>query len=169
VNVARIVSSWVAAHPDAELETANRELNAEIAKALNQFLSTRDPGAQRGIFKFGVIAAGFANGKPVLMTTRYFMPSVKGKPPRTEQASSLVQAGDLWVFGNSSAVGNGIKGGLSAKSAAQDYISFFDSVLKAAESEKGRKVDGKRAIVAPPNRFASITPNGFAWSQEAAK
>src|SRR5689334_2658376 len=60
INIARIAGAWLAAHSDVDLQTANRDLNTTFAAELNKFLSTRDPGAERGAFKFGVIIAGFS-------------------------------------------------------------------------------------------------------------
>ena len=49
--------------------------------------------------------------------------------------------------------------------AEQDYLTLFDRILKASESDQGKKLDGKRAVVAPPNRFATVTSkDGFTWS-----
>lgn len=188
VNIARIAGAWAAAHPEVDAQTADREINSEIAAALNKFLSTRDLGAGRSRFKFGVITAGLRGDKPVVITTRYFLPTIKGKPARTEQTSVAAQAGDLWIFGSSAAptemlIGktnslktfkdepavqkfrSAAKAGLSG----QEYINFFDAVFRAAESDEGKKMDGKRAIIAPPNRFASISPSGFSWSKADAK
>src|SRR4029077_2988200 len=146
------------AHVDSH--TANRARAARIAAHLNKFLSTRDPGAERGAFKFGVIMAGFSDGKPVLITTRYFMHALKGKPARAEQTSTALQAGEFWTFG-SSAVAEEISAGKTNalktfkeeaavkqfRSAqkpsltAQDYINLFGTTLRAAESEEGKKLD----------------------------
>jgi len=187
VNIARIAGAWLAAQSDVDLQTVNRDLNTAIAAELNKFLCTRDRG-ERGAFKFGVIIAGFSDGKPVLMTTRYFMPALKGKPARAQQTSTALQAGDLWTFGSSAVPAEIYAGKTNAlktfkdepsvkkfrsaqKSSltAQDYINLFDTTLRAAESEEGKKMGGKRAIVAPPNRFATITlKGGFAWSKSEA-
>lgn len=172
VNVARITAAWTAAHQDADLQTANRELNLEITNALNAFLSTRDPGRARGAFQFGVIVAGFDNGKPVVITTKYFMPALKGKPARKAETSSPVKAKDLWIFGNSAAameVANGKIKFESAPGGAEAYLQLFSLILGQAESDSGKKLDGKRAIVAPPNRFATVKQDGFAWSKAEAK
>lgn len=186
VNIARIVGAWAAAHTDVDLQTANRDINATIAAALNKFLATRDPGKERGAFKFGLIVAGFQEGKPALTMTRYFMPAVKGKQARAEETSAVLHAGELWLFSSSVAAADilsdktaGLKTfadrpavrkfhSASASSlAAQDFLGLLDAVLRAAESDQGRKIDGKRAIVAPPNRFATVTQqDGFAWSKE---
>jgi hypothetical protein len=188
LNIARIAGAWLVAHPDADVQAANHDLNSTITAELNKFLSMRDPGAERGAFKFGVIIAGFSEGKPVLMTTRYFMPALKGKPARTQQTSMALQAGDLWTFGSSAVPAEIYAGKTNALKtfkdepvvrkfrsapkptlAAPDYINLFDTTLRAAESEEGKKMDGKRGIVALPNRFATITlKDGFAWSQSTA-
>lgn len=176
VNLARIAAAWVAAHPDADLESANREVNAAIAGELNKFLATRDPGAARGTFKFGVIAAGHGADQPLLITTRYFMPAAKGKPARAEQTSATTKPGDLRIFGSSAVPAEILSGKNAAFKAfrddpsvaklhsaqkasltAHDYVGLFDAILQAAESAQGRKLDGKRAIVAGPNHFATLT------------
>lgn len=182
VNIARIAGAWLAAHPDVDVQAADREVNAAVAAGVNKFLSTRDPGAAKGAFKFAIVVAGFIEGKPTVVTTKYFFPAVKGKAARTERTVALAKAGDLWIFGSSSvplelltgksnaleklkadpAVSK-FRSGLDASRADQDYLALFDRILKAAESEPGKKLDGKRAIVAPPNRFATITlKDGFA-------
>jgi hypothetical protein len=183
VNVGRIASRWLAAHPAADLQTADREVNAAVAAAMNKFLSTRGPGAESGAFKFGVIAAGLVDGKPTLIATRYFLPGPKGKTMRAEHTSSVAQPGEIWIFSRSSVpleLLNGksntleqFRGDATIKKfrssqnsglAEQDYLTLFDRILKASESDQGKKLDGKRAIVAPPNRFASVTSkDGFAW------
>lgn len=188
VNVARIAAAWSAAHPEADVQTAEREINSEIAAALNKYLSTRDPGAERGRFKFGVIVAGFNDDKPVLAITKYFLPTIKGKPARTERTSAYTHSGDLWIFSNSSVPDeilagktNGLKAFKNEPAAEkfrsapkaglseQEYVNLFDSILRAAESDEGKKLDGKRAIVASPNRFATVKQDGFAWSKADAK
>ena len=187
LNIARIASSWAAAHPDADPQTADREINSEIAAALNKFLSTRDLGAERGRFKFGVIIAGFNQSKPVLMTTKYSLPVAKDRPARAEKATITLQPGDIWQFGSSAAAieiltpkKNALKTFKESPAvrklsstprsslAAQDYINLFDAILRAAESDEGKKRDGRRAIVASPNRFATVAPAGFFWSKADA-
>jgi len=177
VNVARIAAAWVAAHESADFATANREVNAAIAAELNKFLASRPPGgANAGAFKFGVVAAGFSAGKPVLITTKYFMPLAKGKHARVEQTRAAPQPGDLWLFG-SSAVPEEVLSGKSeafstfrglpgpkefraiekSRLTTHDYVGLFDAILQAAESNQGHKLDARRAIVAAPNSFATLT------------
>ena len=172
VNIARIAGAWAAGHPDADLQTANRELNSEITAAVNKFSSTRDPGAGRGQFKFSTIIAGFNEGKPMLITTTYFLPTVKSRPWRTEQKPAAVRPGDIWIFGNSAAAADTINGKIKGKGetganrSIADCIKLFDFTLAAAESPEGKKRDGKHAIVAAPNRFASVSrEGGFSWSK----
>jgi hypothetical protein len=186
VNIGRIASRWLAAHPDADLQTADREVNAAVAAAMNKFLSTRGPGAESGAFKFGIIAAG-SDGKPTLIATRYFMPGPKGEAMRAERTSSVAQPGEIWIFSRSSVplellAGKSntleqFRGDPAVKKfrslqgsglAEQDYLTLFDRILKASESDQGKKLDGKRAIVAPPNCFATVTSkDGFSWSTVA--
>ncbi|HEY5029192.1 MAG TPA: hypothetical protein VIK39_12345 [Candidatus Angelobacter sp.] len=183
VNVGRIAGPWLAAHPDADLQTADREVNAAVAAAMNKFLATRSAGAEGGAFKYGIIAAGSVDGKPTLIATRYFMPGPKGKAMRAERTSSVAQPGEIWIFSRSSVplellAGKSntleqFRGDPAVKKfrssqgsglAEQDYLTLFDRILKASESDQGKKLDGKRAIVAPPNRFATVTSkDGFAW------
>jgi hypothetical protein len=187
VNVGRIVGPWLASHPDADVQTAEREVNAAIAAAMNKFLSTRSAGAESGAFKFGIIAAGSIDGKPTLIATRYFMPGPKGKAMRAERTSSVAQPGEIWIFSRSSVPLELLTGKSStleqfrgdpavkkfrssqnSSLAEQDYLALFDRILKASESDQGKKLDGKRAIVAPPNRFATVTSkDGFSWSTVA--
>jgi hypothetical protein len=184
VNVARIAGAWLASHPDADIQSANREVNAAIAAAVNKFFSTRSLGAQKGMFKFTVIAAGLVDARATVIVTRYFLPSAQGKTVRAEQMSTPCKPGDMWIFGSSSVPesllnekGNQLEN-LKANSAdrkfhssanlppgEQDHISIFAHLLRAAESDHGKKVDAKRAIVAPPNRFATLTSkDGFTWA-----
>jgi hypothetical protein len=181
VNVARIAGAWLAAHAYLDIKAADHDLNVAVATAVNQFFSTRDPGAQKGAFKFTIVSVGFLDGNPVVIVTRYFLPALKGKPMRAERTSTPAQPGEMWIFGNS-----GVPSALLAEKSAvladvrkepavqkfhstpaaslavQDYVSLFDQVLRAAESNEGKKVDGKRAIVAPPNRLGTVTVNdGF--------
>lgn len=183
VNIGRIASAWLAAHPDVDLQTADREINTAVAAALNKFLSTRPPGAGGGAFKFGVVAVGFVDGKPAVIVTRYFMPGVNRKTVRSERTSAPATAGDMWIFGSSSVPMELLTGkpntlekfkadpavrkfraASNASLVEQDYLGLFDHILRAAESDQGKKLDGRRAIVAPPNRFATLTAkDGFAW------
>jgi hypothetical protein len=181
VNVARIAAAWLADHAGLDIKAADHDLNVAVATAVNQFFSTRDPGAQKGAFKFAIVSAGFLDGKPVVTVTRYFLPALKGKPMRTEHTSTPAQPGEMWIFGSS-----GVPSALlaekstvlaevrkepavqkfhttaSADLAVQDYVNLFDQVLRGAESNEGKKVDGKRAIVAPPNRVGTVTlKDGF--------
>jgi hypothetical protein len=184
VNVGRIASRWLAAHPDADLQTAEPEVNAAVAAAVNKFLAARSFGAESGAFKFAIIAAGSVDDKLTLIATRYFMPGPKGKAMRAERTSSVAQSGEIWIFSRSSVpleLLNGksntleqFRGDATIKKfrsspnsglAEQDYLTLFDRILKASESDQGKKLDGKRAIVALPNRFASVTSkDGFIWS-----
>jgi hypothetical protein len=184
VNIGRVAGAWLAAHPDVDLPTAEREVNAAVAAAVNKFLSARTAGAEGGAFKFAIVATGFLDGKPAVIATRYFMPGAKGKTVRSERTSAPAKAGDMWIFGSSSVPMHLLTGKpntlekfkadpavrkfLSSSNTSlveQDYLSLFDHILRAAESDQGRKLDGRRAIVAPPNRFATLTAkDGFAWS-----
>jgi hypothetical protein len=184
VNIARIAGAWLAAHPDVDIQTADREVNAAVTTAMNKFLSTREPGAAGGAFKFAIIAAGFVDGKPTVIATRYFMPGTKGKAMRTEHTSTQAKAGDIWIYSRSSVPLELMTGKSKSleqlksdpaiqkfRSApnpslgVQDYVALFDRTLRASESDQGKKLDGKRAIVAPPNRFATLTSKeGFNWS-----
>jgi hypothetical protein len=184
VNIGRIAGAWLAAHPGVDTQTADHEINSAVAAAVNKFLSSRSPGAESGAFKFGIVAAGFLDGKPAVIATRYFMPGVKGKPVRSERTSAPAKAGDMWIFGSSSVpavlltgkpntlekfkadpVVKKFRSSSNTGLVTDDYLSLFDHILRAAESDQGRKLDGRRAIVAPPNRFATLTAkDGFAWS-----
>lgn len=188
VNVGRIASQWLAAHPDSDLQTADRELNAAVTSAINKFLFTRNAGTQGGAFRFSILAVGFVSGKPTLISTRYFMPRAKGKAMRTERTSAVAQPGEIWIYSRSSVPLELLTGksntleqfrsdpavekfrsSQSADLAKQDYLALFDRILKASESDQGKELDGNRAIVAPPNRFATVTvEGGFNWSTLAS-
>jgi hypothetical protein len=184
INIGHVAGAWLAAHPDVDLPTADREVNAAVAAAVNKFLSTRAAGTESGAFKFGIVAAGFLDGKPAIIATRYFMPGAKRKTVRSERTSEPAKPGDMWIFGSSSVPMDLLTGKPNASEkfkadpavrkfrssyntslVEQDYLSLFDHILRAAESDQGRKLDGRRAIVAPPNRFATLTAKeGFSWS-----
>ncbi|HET9837043.1 MAG TPA: hypothetical protein VFR84_02330 [Candidatus Angelobacter sp.] len=165
LNVSRIVDAWLKAHPETDLAAADHGLNSEIAGAANQFFSTRDPGAARGAFKFGVVLAGFADGKRVVNTTRYFMPAAKGRPVRVERTSTPVRDSDVWVFGNSAGVREMLSRAVQKRESG--YAMLFRDAINLAETPENRRRDGRKAVVAPPNRLAIITPNdGFLWRQE---
>ena len=187
VNVGRIASQWLAAHPDSDFQTADRELNAVVTSAMNKFLFTRNAGKQSGAFRFGILAVGFVSGKPTLIFTRYFMPRATGKAMRIERTSAVAQPGEIWIYSQSSVPLRLLTGksntleqfrsdqaiekfrsSQSSDLAEQDYLALFDRILQASESDQGKELDGNRAIVAPPNRFATVTlEGGFSWSTVA--
>jgi hypothetical protein len=183
VNITRIAEAWLNAHPDVDVAAANREINALVAAALNKFFATRNPGADAGAYKFVVIVAGDAAGKPALTVTRYFVPKAKGQVARAEQTSSVAMPGRVLVFGSTRFYTELIAGKSDAlkvfkaepavrqfrslrtsETSAQEYADLFDTILHAAESDEGKKFDSGRSIVAPPNRIATVTTkDGFAW------
>jgi hypothetical protein len=165
LNVARITDTWLKAHPASDIEAADAALNAEITNAANQFFSTRDPGATRGAFKFGIVLAGFAHGQRVVNTTRYFMPTAKGRPVRLEKTSILVHDSDVWMFGSSAEVREMLS--RAVQKPQPGYAMLFRDAMNLAEKPGSRKQDGRKSVVAPPNRFATITPkDGFLWQPE---
>ncbi|HEV7522732.1 MAG TPA: hypothetical protein VGP89_16635 [Candidatus Angelobacter sp.] len=184
VNIGRVTGQWLATHPDPDLQTADREINVAVAAAMNKFLTTRSLGAESGAFKFAIITAGSVDGKPTLIATRYFMPGTQRKAMRAEHTSSVAQPGEIWIYSRSSvplellagksktleqfrgdAAVRKFRSSQTSGLAEQDYLTLFDRILKASESDQGKKLDGKRAVVAPPNRFATVTSkNGFSWS-----
>jgi hypothetical protein len=185
VNVATIAGTWLQAHPDADIRSAAREINSEIARNTTKFFSTRDPGTEKGKYAFAVIFAGFDQGKPWLSPTRYFMPVAKGSPMRTQPVPGTIPSGEIRVFGNSKVEQELLSGNSAAlksfkaeaavktyrsrpaaERTLQDYVNVFDVILRAAESEEGKKLTGGNASAAPPNRFATVTvKDGFAWSK----
>ncbi len=100
VNVVNVAGAWLNSHRDADINAANREINSLVSAAVNKFFSTRDPGADAGKYKFAIILVGYADDKPMVSNTRYFLPQAKGKAVRTEAVSSQAKSGDVWVFGN---------------------------------------------------------------------
>jgi hypothetical protein len=185
VNISRIAKAWLDSHSDAGLETANREINALVSQAVAKFFSTRNPAAQAGKYVFAIICLGFADGKPFTEGTRYSIPLSKGKPARAEKFSGNAGPGVIWGYGGGrvpaeltsgkSVALKEFKGEPSVKkfhsSAArdlspQDFINLFDTILRAAESEEGKKFNHGSSIIAPPNRFATISEkDGFAWKK----
>jgi len=176
VNVSRIAAAWLRAHPDVELDAASRELNALVADTLEKFYATRDPGADADKYKFAMIFAGFNDSQPSILRTRYFIPKVKGGKPRTEVIATPVKSGELLAFGPVR-VKNELLGGKSGAlktfkaeapvtkfrasgpgtSTLQDFVGLFDVILRAAESEEGKKLETTGAVVAPINAFATVT------------
>jgi len=167
LNIARVASAWLSAHPDVDVAAADRDLNAAVTAEMNKFFSTRGPGATPGAFEFGLVIAGFADGKRVVSTTRYFAPISKGRPVRTQHTSMAAHDFDVWVYGNASHPRQSLSTGIAAiQKLKRDYSDVFREEMAAAESDDSKKHDGKSAIVAAPNRFAAITANeGFAWKQ----
>jgi hypothetical protein len=185
VNTTGIAEIWLNSHPDVEIDAAGREINALVTAALNKFFATRNPGADGGKYKFGVVIAGYVAGKPALTATRYFIPTGKGQLARTEKISSEIFPGRLMIFGNARVQTELVAGKSDALKAfkaepsvkqfrssrptdasAQEYASLFDVILRAAESDEGKKFDGSESIVAPPNRIATATmKDGFVWSK----
>ena len=47
----------------------------------------------------------------------------------------------------------------------QDYVNAFDTILRATESPEGKKMIVGKLAVAPPNKFAIVSKDGFAWSK----
>jgi hypothetical protein len=184
VNVSRIVKGWLDSHPDANLEVANREINSLVSQAVAKFFSTRNPGAQAGKYVFAVLCVGFVDGKPLTSGNRYFMPLAKGKPARAEKILDHIRFGEIWGHGSGKIVEELTKGKSSALKefkaepsvkhfhalpeslSTQDFLNLFDTILRAAESEEGKKFDHASSVVAPPNRLATITTkDGFQLSK----
>ena len=185
LNVTRIASVWLDAHPDASVDAAGQEINALVSQAATKYFSSRAPGAALGRFKFALIFAGFAGGKPVLNATRYYMPLAKGKPMRAETFSMDAKPGTMWIFGQANVEQELINGKSSAlksfktetsikkfhsapsrELAAQDYVNIFDTVLRASESPEGKKLVAGKPAVALPNKLATITSkDGFVRSK----
>jgi len=184
VNVSRITAAWLDAHPDATLDVATREINAAVTEATAKYFSTRTAGADMGRYKFALIFAGFSDGKSVINATRYYMPLAKGKGMRTEPIKGEIKTGQLWVFGQSrveQALLTGSSASLTkfraeasikklhssrpAEITLQDYVNAFDTVLRATESTEGKKMIVGKVAVAPPNKLATISKDGFAWSK----
>ena len=185
LNVARIASVWLDAHPDASVDAAGQEINALVSQAATKYFSSRAPGAAMGRFKFALIFAGFAGGKPVLSATRYYIPLAKGRPMRAETFSMDAKPGAMWIFGQANVEQELINGKSNAlksfkaetsikklhsassrELAAQDYVNIFDTVLRASESPEGKKLVAGKPAVALPNKLSTITSkDGFAWSK----
>jgi hypothetical protein len=156
VNVARIAAAWLDAHRDATIQAADTEINAAVSQAVTKFFSTRNPGAESGGYRFAIVFAGFAESKPIVSVTRYFIPVAKGKAPRTAHASYFPKAGDAWILGGSR------QSWKLTGSSMQDKLSSFDAILKTAEEHSGKTARARTAVT-PPNRFATITvKDGFA-------
>src|SRR5947209_14327201 len=184
VNVARITAAWLDAHPDATLDVATREISAAVTEATTKYFSTRDPGAAMGRYKFALVFLGSANGKPVIHVTRYYVPLGRGKAMRAEPLTGEARTGQVWVFGQSrveQALITGSSVSLSkfraeasikklrssrpADLSLQDYVNAFDTILRATESPEGKKMIVGKLAVAPPNKFAIVSKDGFAWSK----
>ena len=185
VNISRIVKTWLDAHPDAGLEMANSEINNTISQTLAKFFSTRNPGAQAGKYAFTIICAGYAEGKPFLAGAKYSMPLARGKSAPTAKLPGTIRPGATWVHGSGKVLeelSHGKSPSLKSfkaeppvkkfhSSAAQDlspqdFVDLFDTVLRAAESEEGKKLDRSSPIVGPPNRLATISQkDGFMWKK----
>jgi hypothetical protein len=183
LNTMRITSAWLRDHPDATLDVASKELNAQVAAAGKKFFATRNPGTEAGKEKFALVFAGYVGGQPRVSVTRYFMPVARGKEMKAVTVAGEASPGEIWAVGAVKVQQNllgpspslmlqkftpepAIKKFASAKHedlTAQDFADVFSTLLKATESGEGMKFSGKEAV-APPNKFATITPaGGFAW------
>lgn len=184
-NAARITELWLNAHHDATFENASQELSALILKAGNRFFSTRNPGRAAGTYTFAVMFVNYADGKPTLLGARYFIPAAPRKPMRTVSISATPLSGDVWIFGlvktsQKLLTGNSValkkyqadpamvKARASrSQVSAQDFLSAFDVALQATESPEGKTSDPGHAVIAPPNRLATITVNaGFSFGKK---
>ena len=183
VNVSRIAAAWLQAHPDVALDAAGREINSVVNAAVTKFFFTRDPGSDAAKYKFSIILAGFVNDKPVITETRYFIPTAKGNAPRTSRVAGNINPGAVVVAGSPKVEAELLRGSSSAlpdfkkdpaiarlrasrpeNLSSQEFIAVFETILRAAESEEGKRFDGTGAVVAPPHKFATITAKeGFAW------
>ena len=181
INISRIAASWLGSHPEADIRSAREQINSQVLAALTQFFSVRNPGAEANQYKFTLIYAGFLDDKPVWNATRYYLPGKKGTSPRAEDLRLEAGSGDVRIFSGSEAVRELLQGKSHRLSEfkkavqklqnagtqslqAEDYLQLFSTTLDAAESEEGSKLDGGRAVIAVPNRFAIITrKEGFAW------
>jgi len=184
VNISRIAASWLSAHPEADIRTAREQINSQVLAALAKFFSVRNPGTEANQYRFTLIYAGFLNDKPVCNAIRYYLPAARGKNPRTENLFMELEASEARIFSGSRAVPellNGKSHGLGEFKAApamqklrnsgtqglqtEDYLQIFSAILGAAESDEGVKLDSGRAVISPPNKFATITrKGGFAWA-----
>ena len=175
VNVSRIAAAWLQSHPGVDLDAASRELNALIADSLAKFYADRDPGTDANKYKFEMIFAGFSGSRPAIHRTRYFIPKARGGKARTEVIAASVKPGELLAFGPVRVKDELLTGKSAAlksfKAEApvakfhqspqtftlQDYIGLFNVILRAAESEEGKKLEHTGAIVAPINAFATVS------------
>lgn len=185
-NASRIVELWLNAHPEASFETVQRDLSGLMLQAANRFFSRRKVVAEAGKYRFSLLFVSYAGGQASLSGSRYFMPAAKGGPMRTQAISAVPKIGEMWMFGlvktpqellagNSTALNRdkadpAISKFRSAKPgqvSAQDMLSVFDVVLQATESPEGRKIDPGKAVIAPPNRLATITnETGFSFGKK---
>jgi hypothetical protein len=185
VNISRIAKSWLDNHPDTTLETANSEINNLVSQTLVKFYSTRKPGAQAGKYVFAIIWVGFVDDKGLIAGTRYYIPLARGKAARAEKFITKLKTGGIWCQGSQrvleelvSGQSPGIKEFKAEPSvkkrrssaaqdlSTQDFINLFDTILRASESNEGKKLDRSAPIVTPPNRLAIISEkDGFAWKK----
>ena len=184
-NAARVAELWLKAHPDSTFDTANGELTSLISESANRFFTQRKPGRGAGAYNFTLLLLNYADGKATLSGFRYFTAAIDGKPMRIERIDSVPNRGDLWMFGlikvpqeilaGSTASFEKIKGDTAVakfRSAgmyqlpARDCAAVFELVVQAAETSEGRKFDPGQAIIAPPNRIATITASGFSFASK---
>ena len=172
VNIARIAAAWLAAHSDATLDDADKAINEAVTQATTRYFSTRAPGAVAKNYKFTLIFTGMANGKAVVHATRYYMPSAKGQPMRTEAVLGDAKPGEFWIFGQSqiaqAILGNPssfepfsaetpikqLRSGQATDVTVQDYLNVIDVLLRATESSQAKKKFGKLAVGGPNKLIA---------------
>lgn len=182
LDLVGMVKGWIDSHPDASLRNAIREISELVSQKSAHFFSARVPGKQAGAFKFALIFVGYANEKPVITGTRYFAPSAKGKPPRTEPIKTAADPGTIFIFGPGAVATELLTGkspalkkfksseaiksykSSSPQSLTADQLSaVLSSIIEATESREGKALS-HGGVVAPPNKAAIISKaQGFSW------
>jgi hypothetical protein len=174
LDVAGIVRTWIASHPDASLDSGIREITGQVSREAIRFFSARGPGKHAGEYRFTLIFAGYTNQKPVIIGSKYFAPIAKGRPPKIEPIAVSATPGTILVFGpgavaaevfdgnsaslkkfkSSDAIAN-YKSSSPQSLTAQQLSTVLGTILDATESAQG-KAFSRNSKVAAPNKIITV-------------
>lgn len=161
VDVSAISARWLDAHRDADLNTAEQEITAQVLNGLKAFLPARRKSASTAATKLRVVLifAGYVNGQPLVKGTKFRVAGVRSGPVQTQAISGLPRTGEVWAFGVSAVEPELAKAVKGRNDSAADYAKSFDTVLKT-----GEKTQSKRVVMGGPDKLAIVSEGeGFSW------
>lgn len=191
IDLVAISRSWMQNHPKVDAMTGNASLSQFIKVELTEFFNKHKTStSRRSAPFFHTIVVGYVENKPVLFTNSFTQPVSWGSPVEVEGGPRELNPGDIFMFAGAQKVCNELiedktdalnswkaappmKSYRGAKRNREGYkltlknlVEASDICLKATESTEGRAFDPEASTVAPPNWFATVTPNRcFRWEQ----